>query len=260
MFIKGKLVYLFIILFLLITPTYLFAKSEDEQEIKDIDVTKVEKQDRNEEIKRKREEEKQKLKEKKEESKTKIETFKEERKQTFEERKEELKKIREEAKEKFAIKREEFKNQLEEIKDNKKKIIVERVDNKITTLNKKHTDRFNTLLEKLKTILERISSKAEELKLKGVNVSSVDINTQKAYELISSAQSKITEQAGKDYVIEIDTESNLGEVVSASFKEFRADMETLRDSIKIARDAVQEAAKILKDLINSSNISDESTE
>lgn len=267
MALKKKFIYLLVILFLFITPTYLLATSDDEENIEDIDVTKVEKQDKNEELKQKREEEKQKLKEEKEKLKTEreekkeeIKTKREEVKQTFEERKEELKKIREEAKENFAIKREEFKNQLQEIKDSKKKAIVERVDNKITTLNQKHTDRFNTLLEKLNSILDRISSKADELKGKGVDISSVDVTVQIAKDAIGVAQREITEQAGKDYIIEIDSESSLGNVVSSAFKEFREDMETLRGSIKVARDAVHEAAKTLKDLIKSSNTTDESTE
>ena len=55
MSLKKKLIYLFIIFFLFITPAYLFAKSDDEGEIEDIDVTKVEKQDKSEEFKQKRE-------------------------------------------------------------------------------------------------------------------------------------------------------------------------------------------------------------
>jgi len=267
MSLKKKLIYSLIILFLLITPAYLYAKSDDEQEIEDIDVTKVEKQDKDEELKQKREEEKQKLKEKKEELKAKreeikeeLKTKKEELKQAFEERKEELKKIREEAREKFSEEREDFEDRLTEIKDKKKQAIVERVDSKITTLNNKHTDRFNALLEKLSSILDRIESKADELEGEGANISSVDVAVQIARDAIAAAQREITEQAGKDYIIVIDSESNLGNVVSSAFKEFREDMEALKDSIKVARDAVHEAAKTLKDLIKSSNTTDESAE
>src|SRR3990167_10910680 len=100
MHIKKKVTYFLIILFLIATQTYLLAKSDDEQEPENIDVTKVEKQ---------------RLKEKKEELKTEREELKEEVKTKREERKEELKKIREEAKEKFSEEREDFEDRLSDI-------------------------------------------------------------------------------------------------------------------------------------------------
>ena len=168
--------------------------------------------------------------------------------------------IRQNVKERVTIKREEFKEKLQDLKDKKKKGIVERVDNKITTLNKKHTNRFNKLLKKLSSILDRIESKVDELEGEGTDVSTVGVEVQIARDAIGVAQREITEQAGKDYVIEINTESNLGEVVSSAFKEFRDNMKVLQDSVKVARDAVHEAAKTLKDLIKSSNTTDESAE
>jgi len=171
-----------------------------------------------------------------------------------------LKQKRQEAKEKFATKREEFKTKLLEIKNKNKQLIVERIDKRITALNKKHTDRFNSLLEKLSSILDRIETKSSELESGGVNVTTLSVAIQNARDAIDVAQTEVESQAGKDYIIVINTESNLGEVVSSAFKEFRDDMKALQDSVKVARDAVKNAANTLKDLIKSSNTTDESAE
>lgn len=157
-------------------------------------------------------------------------------------------------KERNITKRQEYKQRLSEIRDKKKAAILERIDNKITTLNKKHTDRFNKLLEKLTSILSRIETKADDIKTDGVNVSTVDVAVQNAKDAIAVAQREITEQSGKDYVIEIDEENNLGSVVSSALNEFRKDMAIIRDSVKVARDAVFEAAKTLREVVKNSNL------
>src|SRR3990167_4664409 len=162
--------------------------------------------------------------------------------------------VRQNVKERKITNREEFKTRIAKIKDTKKQAIVEKIDNQIAVLNKKHTDRFNKLLEKLTSILSRIETKTDELETDGVNVSTVDVAVQIARDAISVAQREILDQAGKDYVIEIDTESNLREVVYSGFKEFRGDMEILRDSIKVVRDAVYEAAKTLREVVKNSNL------
>ena len=162
--------------------------------------------------------------------------------------------IKSQIKERNTTKRQEYKQRLSEIRDKKKSAILERIDNKITTLNKKHTDRFNKLLEKLTSILSRIEAKADDIETDGVNVSTVDVAVQNAKDAIAIAQREITEQTGKDYVIEIDEENNLGSVVSSALNEFRKDMAIIRDSVKVVRDAVFEAAKTLREVIKSSNL------
>ena len=162
--------------------------------------------------------------------------------------------IKSQIKERNTTKRQEYKQRLSEIRDKKKSAILERIDNKITTLNKKHTDRFNKLLEKLTSILSRIEAKADDIETDGVNVSTVDVAVQNAKDAIAIAQREITEQSEKENVIEIDEENNLGSVVSSALNEFRKDMAIIRDSVKVVRDAVFEAAKTLREVIKSSNL------
>jgi len=166
----------------------------------------------------------------------------------------ELSNLKSQIKERNTTKRQEYKQRLSEIRDKKKSAILERIDNKITTLNKKHTDRFNKLLEKLTSILSRIEAKADDIETDGVNVSTVDVAVQNAKDAIAIAQREITEQSEKENVIEIDEENNLGSVVSSALNEFRKDMAIIRDSVKVVRDAVFEAAKTLREVIKSSNL------
>ncbi len=162
--------------------------------------------------------------------------------------------------EQITIKRQEFKTRALEIRDKNKQEIVKRIDNRITTLNKKHTERFTKLLDKLSSILDRIEVKSTELENEEVNVSEVDVLVQIARDAIEVAQNEVESQASKDYVIELDSESNLGQVVSAAFNEFKDDMAVVRDSVKVARDAVHEAAIAIKELIRISNAEDGSAE
>ncbi|OGK30929.1 hypothetical protein A3F29_02985 [Candidatus Roizmanbacteria bacterium RIFCSPHIGHO2_12_FULL_33_9] len=181
-------------------------------------------------------------------------------KQRTTERRTEIQEKRLEDKEQFALQRVEFKSRVSEIRDKNKRAIVERIDNKITTLNKKHTDRFANLLEKLSSILDRIELKTAELDENDIEVSSVNVLVQIARDAIEVAQTEVEEQAGKDYVFEIGDESTLGQVISSAFSEFRKDMKTLLDSVKVAKEAVHESAVALKDLIISSSIEDGSAE
>ncbi|MEX1052769.1 MAG: hypothetical protein WEC80_02890 [Patescibacteria group bacterium] len=176
------------------------------------------------------------------------------------ERKSIIEEKRTDAKERFASKREEFKEKALQIRDEKKQEIVQRVDSRITTLNQKHTDRFSDLLDKLSSILDRIEARALDLEDRGANTSEVDVAVQTARDAIGVAEGEVVEQAGKDYIIEIGSDSNLGTVVSSAFNEFKNDMQTLQASVKVVRDAVHEAAVALKEVISNLNTENGSAE
>ncbi|MFH1827561.1 MAG: hypothetical protein ABH812_04035 [bacterium] len=241
---KRNLLYLLIIFIFLSSISYVKAQSNKNSPTVSSEM-KMMKEERIQELEAKREKLKQKVQERTEELKQK----REETQQEIKTRKEEMKQ-----------KKEEFKNKIKEIKDNKKKTIVERVDNKISSLNKKHTDRFTKLVDKLNSILLRVEDKKDELKAKGIDVVNLEPLIQTAKDSISNAEKEISAQMEKDYVVEIDIENNLGSVVSTTFKEFKDDISQVHDSIKTAKEAVQESANALKELIVSSTLNDGSTE
>ncbi len=166
---------------------------------------------------------------------------------------EEIKTEREEAIEEMKAAREEFKTRLETITDAKKKLIVERVDTRLNAANVKHTERMAENLEKLSSILDRISSKAASLKSEGEDTAALDSAITDAEEKIISAQTAVTTQAGKEYVITITDEASLGETISPVVTQFRKDIKAVYKSVMDAKLAVTTSAKELKKITKGAN-------
>jgi hypothetical protein len=162
-----------------------------------------------------------------------------------------IQELREEVIEKNKAIREEFKEKLKALKDEKKQTIVERIDNKITNLNKLHTDRFNNILERLGNILDRIQEKVNTLEAQEKDVSSLNSLIDISITKISEAQTAVNEQAAKDYIINIQSEQNLGQTISAVHLEFKNDIKSVRDLVKDARRSVLDLILELKDFIKS---------
>jgi uncharacterized coiled-coil DUF342 family protein len=174
-------------------------------------------------------------------------------KEKFLEKRNEFKEKRKEAVEKFKVKREEFKEKIKGIRDKRKQVIVQRVDNKISNLNKLHTERFNNILERLSNVFDKIQARIDSLSAKGKDVSSVTSLIEIARNKISTAQTAVNEQAARDYIIELGDEEKLGEVVSTAHIEFKEDIKSVRDTVKDARKATLDVILELKDLVKNLN-------
>ena len=75
--------------------------------------------------------------------------------------------------------------------------------------------------------------------------SEVDTAIASARAAVSTAEAAVVTQSGNLYVIELGEESELKTVVEATVSQFRTDMEVAIASVKVARDATQEAAQAL---------------
>lgn len=170
----------------------------------------------------------------------------------FAEIKNEIKTKRIEAMQEMKTAREEFKQKLQSIGDTRKKNTVERIDTRLNNANQKHTDRLTDNLEKLSSVLERISSKAASLKAEGTDTSAVDTAITNAQVKIDAAEAAITAQAGKEYVITITDEASLRQAISPIVTQFRDDIKTTFQAVVDARAAVVEAARALKTITESS--------
>lgn len=160
--------------------------------------------------------------------------------------KNEIKAKRMEAIEEMKSAREEFKLKLQSISDARKKKAVENIDTKLNNANQRHTDKLTGNLEKLSSVLERISSKAASLKSEGKDTTAVDAAIEDAESKIEEAEAAITTQAGKEYVITIDDETNLGQTISPIIAQFRTDIKTAYQAVMDARSSVVNAARLLK--------------
>lgn len=165
---------------------------------------------------------------------------------------------REKAKEETGKDREEFLTQLGEIKDVKKQATLKNLDERIAALNEKWTNHFNDVLGRLEGILAKIETRAEVLAGEGVDTTGVNAQIESAHAAIDLAQEAVIEQAGKTYVIDIEEEENLGENVSDSVRLLKADIKSVRDKVRIAKDAVREAYKALKEVSHEDDGEEES--
>ena len=153
-----------------------------------------------------------------------------------------LMEIRKAAIEKFQSQREEFQEKLADIKETRKKNIVERVDEKISNLNERHTTRLNNHLTRMSEVLAKIEEKAAD---KTGDSADLDAAITKATAAIETAQTAVDDQAGKEYVIEFDDESELGTAVRSLFASFKSDIQETHMTVKEAHKAVVDVAKAL---------------
>lgn len=152
---------------------------------------------------------------------------------------------RKEAKEKFQAEREAFQEKLKEIKEIRKQNIVERVDEKINALNERHLTRLDNHLSRMNTVLEKIETKAGDAT---GDTTALDAAIAKAKDDIETAKKAVENQAGKEYIIEFDDETEIGTAVRSLFATFKSDMKKVQQSVKDAHKAVGDAAKALANL------------
>ena len=168
--------------------------------------------------------------------------------------------LRKEAKEKFQAQREAFQEKLKEIKEIRKQNIIERVDEKINSLNERHMTRLDNHLTRMTTVLERIEDKAGEAT---EDTTALDTAIVKAKDAITEAQAAVEAQAGKEYIIEFDDETEVGTAVRSLFATFKSDVKKVHELVKDAHTSVVDAAKALAKVrkeIETSNTKETGTE
>jgi len=159
--------------------------------------------------------------------------------------KQQLEQIRSSVKNRVEQYRQELKNRLKQIKDERKRQIVERVYNNINELNKRLTDHFTNVVDKLDQILEKITSRTDKAAANSRDVSGVRTKINNAKNALASARTTIKIQADRVYTLNISTESALKLDVGQARQTFHADIVKVRQVVKAARDAIHEAAVTL---------------
>ena len=152
-----------------------------------------------------------------------------------------VKDAKEEYKAKMMEARTEFKNKLSEIKDEKKQTIVTNIDSRISTINKNRTDEMYKRIERLTSILAKISTKEAALKADGKNTATLMSNITAAQTAIDAAKQAVIDQAAKEYVVNITTEAALKTTVSTTIKQFMTDIKAVFAKVVAAQAAVYKA-------------------
>lgn len=152
---------------------------------------------------------------------------------------------RQELQSQIEAKRTELKNRLAKIKDENKKRIVEKVYNQVNELNKRMTDHFLNVLEKLEKVLERISSRAAKAETNGQDISAVKAAINEATDAINAAKTAVQNQAAKVYAPTINTENTLKSDVGKIRQALHNDLMAVQKTVKAAQEAVRKAATTL---------------
>lgn len=170
--------------------------------------------------------------------KDKKETIKEKRTEL----KNEVEEKRKEAQEKAKTKREEYKKKLQVIKDERKKALVDKIDSKIQASNQTYIKRLAESLDKLQSLLDKLSQRIAEAKTKGADTSLADSAMLSAQTQIDKARSAVSAQASKEYVVLLPTdETGLKNAVGSTMSQFRLDIRDVHKMVIDAKQAVKKA-------------------
>ena len=132
-------------------------------------------------------------------------------------------------KEKRMENREELKEKIQALKDERKQKIVENMANRFSTVKSKWVEHWNSVLERLTKILDKIESE------KG-NSDSISSARSK----ISEAQTLIDDLSEKDYSVDFASEDTLKEDIKSLISQFKEDHLKVLTSIREAKKSVQE--------------------
>lgn len=190
---------------------------------------------------------KEELEEKRQELKKQMEQKREELRQQIEQKRQEIES-------QIEAKKEELRNKLAKIRDENKKQAVERIYNEITALNKRMTDHYLDVLDRLEKVLENIGSRAAKAEINGVDVSGVKTAISNATSAIEDARAKVKIQASKVYPVPtITSENKLKNDVGKIRELLHNDLKIVSDAVIKARDAVKNAAHTLNSIPNINN-------
>lgn len=188
----------------------------------------------------------------------------EERKNEFRERAEEWKRSFEEKralwKANVETKRAELKEELQKIKDERKKQLVEKIDEQIAALNERMLNHFSKVLNQMETVLTNISTRADRAEARGVDTTGTRGAIEDTYAAIEVSRAAIEAQFDKVYTIEIGSEETLKVDVGEVRRMLHDDLESIRNTVKEAHDAIRSAAVMLAQSIPTTQVDDGSIE
>jgi hypothetical protein len=159
------------------------------------------------------------------------------------------KQIREAAKEQRVMLKEqrkeikaEFKEKLSKFKDTRKQNAIQNIDQKLSMINAKRTSQMSLIVTKLEGILARIKEKSAALKANGGNTTNLDAAISQAQIAITTAKTNVSNQAAKQYTINLTTETQAKAAVGQTVSGMQADLRNARQSLIAAKQAVMKAA------------------
>lgn len=157
--------------------------------------------------------------------------------------------LKSDLKDKMQQAREEFKTKMAAIKDQRKQQLIANLDIRIATMNKNRTSEMSERLTRLTSILGKISTKEASLKAEGKNTTTLASDIAAAQSAIDTASKAVSEQAAKDYTMNITTDAALKSAASTVIQQYKTDITAVFLKVKAAHQAVVKAYKDLGQLM-----------
>lgn len=173
-------------------------------------------------------------------------TRKEKLEQKIETRKEKVAEKIENIKERMATREAVLKDKLKNFKDHKKASAAARINDNLGRINAKETSQMLNHLDKMSSILDKLEARVNQGKpdIKNIAEAKAAIATSRAF--IASATAAVKAQAGKDYTIEITTESKVRQDAQKQREQLHADLKTVRKTVIDAKQSVSNAIRAAK--------------
>lgn len=139
-----------------------------------------------------------------------------------------------------------FKAKLEAFKDKRKAQVAERVNTNLNKINQNQTSEMLKHLERMSSLLDKLEGR--------VNKGSSDIKDSQAAKAaigsarttISTTTAAVTAQAGKDYTINVTSESKIKADVQGVRNQLKTDLQAVRKQVIDAKQSVSNAVRIAR--------------
>lgn len=109
-------------------------------------------------------------------------------------------------------------------------------------VNENRTDRMSEAVERLKAILTKITEKVDIAEQNGSDTTAADAAIVKAETSLTAAETAISGQAGKEYVLTLTDEASAKATVGTMFRQLNADLQATHTTVITARQDVRNAA------------------
>jgi hypothetical protein len=174
------------------------------------------------------------------------------------ERNQDIRKLIQSRKEELSLEmkknRDEFKAKIAGLKDERKKLIAENIDQKFNVINLASTNRMTNGIVRLEKLLDKFSSRSARVKSMGNDTTTVDTAIASAESAIADAKIAVTEQAAKEYTVDINDETTLKSDFGKTMKTLRVDLKTTHAVLKLAKQKVIDVARALAHLRTDASI------
>ncbi len=143
----------------------------------------------------------------------------------------------------FAEKQKIFKEQLKLVKDEKKQATAESINTRAAAIHDKGIEELKKSIERLTSTLEKAVAIAND---RGITSDALTTAISQAKDAISAAQQVLNDEAGKQYVATITSETTLGASIKGIIADTRAGLGAVQKKIIVAKQEVMDVVQLVR--------------